>query len=161
MMGMSPEGIVFFGYAFEEGSLEDGMPRIDEIASARALAKGVKKPDWNASPRGYGPEAEAWRQENKDTIDAWFEAKRAEEALMGADVVEWHYSGSYDYDCGFYLCVKSSRLVSEWGSMVNLSPDSMYAHHNSWEEALRNHLADLDIPLPDHCPRWFLTSLYG
>jgi hypothetical protein len=157
-MGMSCQGIIFFGYHFEEDSLEDGMPNLYDISTARAEAKGAIRPDYSSCPRGYGAERDAWDLAHADEMDAWSNAVKAEE--VGGDV-SWHVAGSYDYECGFYVCIGASRLVSEWGSMIDLSTDRMMSTYWNWEQTLREHLTDLDIPLPGHCPRWYLTSLYG
>lgn len=156
-MGMSPEGIVFFGYSFNEGELEE-FPDIDDITIARAKAKGAVQPAWGSIPRGFGPERDAWYAEHQHEIDAWFAAKKAEKDAMGD--VEWHIAGSYDYGSP-YVCIGASRLAAEWGEMINLNPDSMASVHPSWEYTLREHLLDIGIPLPEGSPRWYLTSLYG
>lgn len=157
-MGMAPEGIVFFGYSFEEGELENGMPDLDDIAATRATAKGAKRVDYSSCPRNYGADRDAWYEVHRDELRAWYDALKAENDLWGD--VGWHIAGSYDYGSP-YVCIKSSRMSAEWGEMIELHPSSMAVVHSNWEETLLNHLADVNVPIPTEEPRWYLTSLYG
>jgi hypothetical protein len=153
-MGMSPEGIIFFGYHFGEGEID--APDIHSIATERAQAKGAVRPDWSSCPRQYGPLQDAWYAEHRTELDDYFAAVNAEEKALGD--IYWGLAGSYDYGLP-YLCIDSSRMFTEWAGMKVIP--YLDPIHEGWEDVLNNHLIEMGIPVPDQGPQWYLTAFYG
>lgn len=157
-MTMNSEGIVFFGYYFDEGDFPDGdRPDIDDIAAARAQAKGAVPVDWSSCPLGYGVERDAWYEIHLAEIDAWF-ASRDKELQVFKDVY-WGLAGSYS--CGVdYVCINYSRKDAAWGEMVDISSLNDEVMED-WVDILNNHLTAIGVPIPKEEPAWYLTSMYG
>jgi hypothetical protein len=156
-MSTNCEGIIFFGYFFNEDELED-TPDIHGIATDRALSKGAVRPDWSSCPNVFAPERDAWQAEHKGEIDAWWAAVAKEKELIGD--IEWSYAGTYDYGTP-YVCIGSSQISASWSEMVRLDLDKMGTVHLDWIETLDSHLREMGIAIPQQGPSWLLTSFYG
>lgn len=152
-MGMSPEGIIYYGYYFSEEDEVD-IPDVFSIARNRAEAKGAIPVDYSTEPKEWGPARAAWREEHDDEIQAYYGAIRAEETAIGVD---WAVAGSYDFG-NHYVYIPASRITAEWSEMQALT--DLIAEPD-WALKLDSHLSEMGIAKPQDGPRWYLTSLYG
>jgi hypothetical protein len=154
-MGMSPEGIIYYGYYFTEQD-EVGVPDIDHMAEERAKANGAVSVSWSTIPHQFGPERDAWLEETREARTAWYEAVLEEKKIIG---VEWAFAGSYDYATDF-VCIPESQFRAEWSEMTELKPGDL-ATEWVWQTILDAHLEEMGIEKPQEAPSWYLTSLYG
>ncbi len=151
-MGMSPEGVLFWGVVYEADELGDlfpenesgecGCDRLDSLADALYdRARDLDCPEPAPTPGYSGPEWDAWRVR----VRLW--------ELRGCSVGRMGHSDSSGKR---YVCVRASRLRAEWDESVTVGD---LAVPDLWRLSLADYLRQLGLPL--RATGWYLTSYYG
>lgn len=162
-MGVSTDAILFYGYCWdEEADLMDRIREGDDNSSGWAeviLRRRGEHDPWDGYPAGEGlPYAEkramqtAWIEDNRPSIDAWGEARKAVEREHPVSLGH-HCSGecSMPYLAAFSLC--ASRGYPKAVELPPVDP--------AWREALDAWLALFGIEKPQPEPKWWLVSFWG
>ncbi len=145
-MGMSSEGILFWGVWFENGELEAaGIEDLGDKAyelNKKLRNEAAPQPAKGEPPHEYkGPAWDEWRARVKEC-----EARSCDVRSAG------HCNNSY----ATYVYVVASRLRAEWSQM--LAVESLQVPPE-WEPRLIGFCAALNLPHKQ--AQWWLTSSYG
>ena len=147
-MGISSDGIIFFGYCFEEEIAWVG----DEEPAAWA------DDGWEslyAAVRGVHPPEEEYSEENKALHHAYWE-KKSEICKESSCEIDLHCS--YDYGM-HYICIRSTNKTASRGYPEKLDPKT-FEINPEWKAQLDEFCKLVGIK-PEGEPSWWLTSLYG
>jgi hypothetical protein len=147
MMGVSTNGILFWGYCFTEEEQkpyehDDGEEDFDpETRYAERL--------------GVVPPGECYSHENDAKWRAYWDAKKAANERGGCEV---------GYHCGdacpmYYVAVSASHAVAYRGDPRPIAPMAVGA---DWAGKLNDYCDKMGIRPPDgQQPGWWLTSYWG
>lgn len=152
-MGQSTDAHLFYGYCWDDEVEFD--TDMDEWAEAQLKASGQTDP-WDSHPGGHRPD---WVAENREAIDAWYDAKKA---LTDALTVDWgsHCSG----ECPFpYLFVRGTETTANRGYPKPVFPYQMAEPGIGWKAQLDAFLESqgIDPPEGENQPGWWMASNWG
>lgn len=166
-MGVSTDGILFYGYIWTDE--DDCYPEalngesINGWAEIEARKRGIVNP-YDTIPEAINyhmaPQAEqdAWYDANGELVSAWFKAVSEIKEKSLCDV-GWHCSD----ECSMpYVYVKSTEIMASRGYPEALDLQSMALLTPGGTSLLESFLNALGIEPPEgQQPGWWLTSYWG
>lgn len=168
-MGVSTDGIIFYGYCWEdEVRLFDGEQDWDRLIARK---RGHVDP-WSEFPkeledsehlryvRDYAKRnelVEKWKAEHRAELDAWYELLRGIEAEYGVEL-SYHCSDGCSMP---YLHIKDEEITARRGYPVELNTDTAFRVSPEWGEKFDRWLTEMGITKPHPEPRWWLVSYWG
>ena len=168
-MGMSSDGLLFYGYIYEdEGSVfgynEDEEDSDDEWDKIIAGRRGITNP-WDNFPTEEADKIRDYKERQKfidawcDSVDlkSWHAALKSIKEEFGCDI-GWMGHLEYSYPCIF---VNESQKKAYDYSVQNVtelltSPSPLA----EWNAKLEHFITELGLE-PSEGPGWYLTSTYG
>ncbi len=169
-MSESADGILFYGYAFEdeERLFKNEEGESEEWIAIIARQRGIPDP-WDDYPKGMDalpyperrPVVDAWIAANRGAIDAFRDAKKAIKDEFGCDD---GYMGDSDGGAVPYIYCDGSRIMAYDYSCRDVTDFMMSPHADQcaeWDRKLDAFMAALGLDKPHATPRWFLTSSFG
>lgn len=158
-MGQSTNGVLFYGYCWEDQQEFD----TDRDAVVKAILAGRGHPDpWDAHYTGPEP-YEAYKRwaatpEGREEVGAYRELRQKAEAELGVDWGE-HCSGEYGIP---YLYALGTEKTAYRGDREPVDPAAL-AVDPAWRERLDAFLASQRIEPPEgeNQPGWWLVSYWG
>jgi hypothetical protein len=165
-MGQSTDGIIFYGYCWEEEAelFEENEEESHEWPEIVAMRRGLTKP-WSLyqAPPGLRYDEEnahfkAWQQEvGFDALyKVWSEQIAAIKAEYGGVIVSSHCSCDYPMP---YIAIARTELTAWRGSPIEITTDHFVGDTTNWDLTLETFVNELGIDISDaKGPGWFLVS---
>jgi hypothetical protein len=97
-----------------------------------------------------------WREENNESIDAWFNAKAVIREELTCSIGS-HCSGGCSMP---YVCVNASETKALRGYPELIQPDKLTIN-SEWPTQLDNFMVAMGIEKPQDAPQWWLVSYWG
>jgi hypothetical protein len=153
-MGVSTDGIIFYGYVWDDEFtlLED----VDGEGWARIVAEKRGHTDpWD----GFAEGEEDWVSTHQAELDGWRAVRKSIEEEFGVDI---RHHGSGEWQCP-YILVNDSRREAARGYPQELQVGTtVYGPPAGWDEKLLRFVDELEINLEEaQGPAWWLVSYWG